>query len=259
MRNLFDQFKQPENRLTHALMCSLHEDPRLLKRFIRWATGESAPAGDLQLIEQSLPGEEEIEELTEQQRRGLPDGWIFNEEGWALLIESKIECRLGTVQIRAHRHTAQRRGFPQPKILALVTDTPKRAIDPELKIRLWTELYIWLKSEARNSEWARKLHEYMDVLEARLVKEEYLKSGTLTVFTGLPFCTESPYNYPEAKRFLRLAMDELRLRGDLHKTFGIDRNASGRGAITGKIRAVSGITFAWLGRPKRSTLPSTRI
>jgi hypothetical protein len=52
MRNVFDQFRQPENRLTHALMCSLYEDPKLLKRFIRWATEEAAPTGDLQVVEQ---------------------------------------------------------------------------------------------------------------------------------------------------------------------------------------------------------------
>jgi hypothetical protein len=66
------------------------------------------------------------------------------------------------------------------------------------------------------------------------VKDEYLKAGTLTLFTGVQFGSETPYNYLEAKRVLRLAMDELRLRDDLHKAFGIDRSASGRAAITGK-------------------------
>ena len=234
MRNLFDQFQQPENRLTHALMCSLHEDPRMLKRFVRWATGERAPTGNLRVAEQSLPGQDEGEELTEQQRRGLPDGWIYDDDGWALLIESKIECRLEADQIQRHRFTARRRGFTQLHTVALVTELPERVIDSELKIRRWTELYIWLKAESRNSEWARRLHEYMDILEAKLVADEYLKTGTLTLFTGVPFGTESPYNYLEAKRVLRLAMDELRLRDDLHLAFGIDRNTSGRAAITGK-------------------------
>src|SRR6202022_1680285 len=79
-----------------------------------------------------------------------------------------------------------------------------------------------------------RLYEYMNILEAKLVKDEYLKTGTLTVFSGVPFGTEDPYSYLEAKRVLRLAMDELRLRDDLHTAFGIDRSASGRAAITGK-------------------------
>lgn len=137
-------------------------------------------------------------------------------------------------QIRRHRFTAQRRGFTRVHTFALVTDLPEHVVDPDLKIRRWTELYTWLKLESRDSEWARRLHEYMDILEVKLVKDEYLKTGTLTVFTGVPFGTESPYSYLEAKRVLRLALDELRLRDDLHKAFGIDRSTSGRAAITGK-------------------------
>jgi hypothetical protein len=29
----------------------------------------------------------------------------------------------------------------------------------------------------------------MDILEAELVKDEYLKTATLTVFAGVPFCS----------------------------------------------------------------------
>lgn len=234
MRNVFDQFQQPENRLTHALICSLGEDSRLLKRFIRWATGEPAPSGNLHVVEQMLPGEENQEELSEQQRRSLPDGWISTDDGWALLIESKIGCRLEADQIKRHRLTALRRGFTRVSILALVLETPKQSIDSELKIHLWTELYTWLQGEGQDSEWARRLSEYLEILEAKLVRDEILTAGTLTVFSGIPFGMDSPYNYPEAKRVLRLAMDELRLRNDLRKAFGIDRNAGGRSAITGK-------------------------
>jgi hypothetical protein len=234
MRNLFDQFQQPENRLTLALMCSLHEDPKMLKKFVHWAIGEAAPAGTLSVVEQSLPGEDEGDELTDLQRRGLPDGWVYSDSGWALLIESKIECRLESDQIRRHLYTARRRGFTQLHMLALVTDLPKGPLNVELHTRRWTELYTWLKSELRDSVWANKLSEYMEILEVKLVAEEYLKTGTLTVFTGVPFGTESPYNYLEAKRVLRLAMEELRLREDLDRAFGIDRNVAGRAAITGK-------------------------
>ena len=42
MRNVFDQYKQPENRLTHALVSSLSEDSNLLKNFVRWIAGTTA-------------------------------------------------------------------------------------------------------------------------------------------------------------------------------------------------------------------------
>lgn len=50
MRNLFDQFSQNENKLTHALVSALHEDRVLLKAFVRWVTGDMARGGQLEAI-----------------------------------------------------------------------------------------------------------------------------------------------------------------------------------------------------------------
>ena len=54
------------------------------------------------------------------------------------------------------------------------------------------------------------------------------------MFSGIPFGRNNPYNYLEAKRVLRLAMDELRRRSDLKNELGMDPAASGRSAITGR-------------------------
>ena len=61
-----------------------------------------------------------------------------------------------------------------------------------------------------------------------------MKEGSLTVFSGIPFGSDEPYNYPEAKRILKLAMDELRGRKDLARILRMNPNAEGRGAITGR-------------------------
>jgi hypothetical protein len=76
--------------------------------------------------------------------------------------------------------------------------------------------------------------DYMEVLEAKMVADGYLKEGKLTVFSGVLFGQDQPYNYREAKRILRLAMDELRTRKDLAKELGVDLEAPGRPAITGE-------------------------
>src|SRR5205823_1839197 len=102
-----------------------------------------------------------------------------------------------------------------------------------ISVRKWTELYCWLKQE-RQSEWARRISAYMQVLERKLVRDDYLKGGTLTVFSGIPFDADEPYNYHEAKRLLRLAMDELRKRADLKRELGMDSERNGRSAITGR-------------------------
>jgi len=234
MRNVFDQFREPENRLTHALMTSLGEEPELLRKFLFWATGSRPPKRQLFVQEQSLPGElEEAEEPEERERRGLPDGCIHDGETWALAIESKIVCPLESDQLRRHRTTIERLGFTDVHLLALVVKEPNRCAVDGLAVKRWADIYLWLSFQ-KQSAWATRLREYMEVMEAKLPKEQYLRDGTLTVFSGINFGKEIPYNYLEAKRILRLLMGELRTNKLLHKELGVDALAEGRGAITGK-------------------------
>jgi hypothetical protein len=235
MRHLFDQYSQPENRLTHALVSALANDSGLLKKFIRWATGDKSPISELNIVEQTLPGDEEPQDESEAVRRGLPDGWIYDTEGWCLVIESKIESPLNRDQLERHRRTAERRGFTRINLLALVTDLPNPATlnGTDVNVRRWADLYCWLLRE-RQSEWAGRLASYMEVLEQKLVRDNYLREGTLTVFAGIPFGKDEPYNYFEGKRLLRLAMDELRQRADLKEQLGMDSEGEGRSAITGR-------------------------
>ncbi len=238
MRNIFDQYDQQENRLTHALTCALDAEPKLLDNFVKWVTGKSSPAKRLAIVEQNLPGEESVDDADEAHRRGLPDAWIHDGEQWSVIVESKIESRLNADQLERHRRTAYRRGFLDCHVVAFVTERPKWNC-PDATVLRWTDLYCWLLQQ-HGSEWSRRVAQYMEVLEAKLVGEGYLKSGTLTVFAGVPFDKDTPYNYFEAKRVLRLAMDKLRVRTDLRKGLRIDSTGSGRPAITG-----TGSTSVW--------------
>jgi hypothetical protein len=233
VRNIFDQYAQPENQLTHAVVSSLGADPALLRKFIRWVCGERPPSRRLEVIEQRLPGEEELIDETEVERRGLPDAWIHDGNTWALILENKIQAPLRASQLARHRRMAERRGFSDTRLASFVTERPKRLAFDGLRVIEWTELYAWLRKE-RTSEWARRLTEYMEVLERKLAEEEYLREGVLTVFAGIPFGRSYPYNYQEAKRLLRLALESLRERRDLRRAFGVNRHAEGRAAITGR-------------------------
>jgi hypothetical protein len=236
MRNLFDQYEQKENRLTHALMTSLNEDRALLGKFIKWATGKSAPSPPhtLTVLEQSLPGEEEPLYEEEQEHRGLPDGCIHDGNGWTLLIESKINARLGPTQLRGHRLSAKSHNLTNPDLLALVLNKPKLSETEDENVKQWTELYVWLKQEKQQCDWGGRLSHYMEVLEARMLKNGDLKEGTLTAFTGIPFTKEHLYNYDEAKRVIRLAMGELRSHTELSRELGVDLERKGKTAIKGK-------------------------
>jgi hypothetical protein len=45
MRNIFDQYPQPENRVTHALVSAFHEDSDLLRSFLAGIANCASPKG----------------------------------------------------------------------------------------------------------------------------------------------------------------------------------------------------------------------
>ena len=231
MRNLFDQYKHHENRLTHALASCLSEDTVLLTSFIAWAAGQKVSGRALSIVEQRLPGEPELDE-DEAERRGLPDAWIYSKDGWALLIESKVSSPIDADQIARHLRTAERRGFSDCSLLILAVETPSK-LPKKTKHVSWTELYKWLVSKKSSSAWAGRLASYMEIAEGRMLLDGYLREGTLTTFSGIHFDDQNPYSYPEAKRLLKLLMEQLRKSQALHTQLGIQLNAPGRGAITG--------------------------
>lgn len=236
MRSVFDQYNQPENQLTHALACALGEDRDLLTRFIKEIAGMVPPnIKHLQILEQQVPGEDSGYSEEETERRGLPDAWIHDGEGWALIIENKVQAVLTKDQLQRHCRVAERRGFSDIHILVIGINQPKFDL-PHTKFQAWTDIYKWLKKNQARSEWARRAAKYMEIWEGKMVAKDkaYLIDGAVTVFSGIPFGDEEPYNYSEAKRLLNLAIDDLRKRKDLERHLEMNPSGAGRGAITGK-------------------------
>jgi hypothetical protein len=234
MRNIFDQYTHPENRLTHALMASLDADRRLLREFIRWVPCRSRPSRKLVVLEQSLPGElVDGWSLGEEESRGLPDGWIYDDDGWALLIESKIAARADPQQIRRHLNMAKTRGASDVTVLWLTVMPVPHSLGRNVVSKTWAELYEWLTSSARSSEWAIRAAQYFEVAEVQADMKADIKEGTLTRFAGIPFGDDTPYNYPQAKRILGLLRARLAKRRDLKSRLRSDPSHAGRGAIKG--------------------------
>jgi hypothetical protein len=234
LRNIFDQYLQPENRVTHALLTALNEDRKLLDLFLRELVKVKPPAAAAKLLvlEQQFPGEDEPSEH-EVDLRGIPDGWIFDNEGWCVFIETKVLAVLRTGQIQSHRKTAARRGFRHVTAVAI---TPRRSTQlPADTVHLeWRTVYVWLRRHATTSAWARRTAEYLEIAEAKFIDAGQFVEGTLTTFFGFPFGRDHPFTYLEGKRVLGLAMDELRGRKDLQKRLGMNPKISGRPAITGR-------------------------
>jgi hypothetical protein len=232
MRNLFDQYQQPENRLTHSLLCSLDADRCLLQAFVRWITAGDRRGAPLIVQGQSLPGQPELAE-DEADRKGIPDGCISDGAGWALLIESKVGARWNPDQLRRHRATALRHGLEDVLILCLTSGRTRQEVPDRCVARTWPEVYSWLHEQASGSEWAKRTRDYFGVAEAKLLERETLREGAITMFSGIPFSDDEPYTYLQAKRVLGLLRDELLAHAGLRKRLAVDPDNPGRGAITG--------------------------
>ena len=235
VRNIFDQYSQPENRVTHALMTALSEDRKLLGLFLHELVRVRAPKrpAELAILEQRYPGEKEPRE-DELDRRGIPDGWIYDESaGWCVFIECKVLAKLSVDQIRRHQRTALRRGFKSVTAVAIAPQF--RAPVPSDVVSLeWRNVYAWLQCHAHESTWAKRTADYLEIAEARLVDALQFTEGTLTTFSGFPFSDDHPFTYLEGKHVLGLALSELRKRRALTKELGMKPSVPGRPVITGR-------------------------
>jgi hypothetical protein len=233
MRNIFDQYSQPENRLTHALAVCLYEDRKLLRYFLRFVKVKPPTRVDqLEVEEQSIPGDfQEVGTTGVDEPKGLPDIVIHDGSEWCLIVENKIQAHLSNDQMERHKSTLRRRGFECIHSLAMTKDAKQPA--KGIICRRWSDLYEWLGKNGVRGEWAERLRSYLRVAEARLIEQGDFTEGTLTMFDGFPFSTKNPYTYGEGKRLLRLATDALKKEKRL-KELGMDQETDGRGAIKGR-------------------------
>ncbi len=163
MRNLFDQYSQPENRVTHALMTAVYEDRNLLRSFLTEVANCTPPKAKqvFEICEQTYPGQPEPAE-DETDRRGIPDAWITNGEDWCLVIENKVLDAATTDQLTRHLAMARRLGFADPKALVLTVRDPVGDMPPDTLIIKWRRVYHWLIERAEESRWARRVSEFLE-------------------------------------------------------------------------------------------------
>lgn len=234
MRNIFDQYSQPENKLTHALVCALSADRRLLRPFLKWL-GTTPPSAmeSLTITEQQRPGIPLSADEDDEENPTLPDACIFDDDDWLLMIEAKVQARVDKRQLDGHLKSARRQGFSSPQLLVIAVDEQSDSENRSHIFRTWREIYAWFRKHVDQSAWATEFTEYLEIFEARMIALNYGIRGTLTMFDGLPFDSENPFNYREGKRLIGLLGDELRRRPELDE-LGADLTARGRSKITGK-------------------------
>lgn len=230
IRNVFDQYSQPENKLTHAFYCVLNQDRHLIRQFLEWIGVPNIPLTEqLHVTQQSVPG---LPIEASDGNDGLPDLCIYTDNGWGVFFEMKAQSKLTASQIKRHSATAKRFGFEQPILVAVTVDPLSESITDLCLTLQWRQLYAWLASIKKPTFWTEELVRYFEIFEERAVDNQYEIRGTITMFNGLRFDDRRPYHYREAKRLLRLLGDELQSRNDLALEVGIDPHGSRRTAIT---------------------------
>lgn len=241
MRNLFDQFQQPENQLSHALASVLTVNPLLCLRFVEWLSGKRVPErSQLVVVQQTIPGTVTTRPDPDE-RRGLPDICIHDGD-WCLAIENKVDAPLTTDQLNRHRRSVQR-AFETVEVAAITAVPRPPRFPDDIHHRTWEEVYCWLGSQLKRGNdqdafWCSQLRDFMRAFEARQMTEGSEMKNPLTTFDGIPFGNDYPFNYREAKLLIRQAMGILRKRPALKK-LGIDPACTGRPGITDEG------TFVW--------------
>lgn len=230
MRNIFDQYEQPENRLTHALATVLDQERKLLVPFLRWLGIKDVPKStELTITEQQVPGllQEDADELI---KKGLPDIAVFDNDSWVVLFESKVQAQVSLGQVERHRNTVRRHGYDSPWLVIISVEELRCELPARTIAITWRKIYAWMNGHS--TFWPQQLVRYMQVFEQKMLQQQYDIRGTITVFDGLRFDKENPYTYHEGKRLIRLLGDLLQQNKDL-VAIGVDPKGARRSAITG--------------------------
>lgn len=232
MRNLFDQYDQPENKLTHALVCTLQSDRKLIRPFLAELGIRRIPQlRQIHVTEQQIPGEAVFG--NENKSKGLPDACFYDNDGWAVLLESKVQAEIRLNQLERHAKTAERHGYDNSEVVLVSVNREDGSLPKHTHSIEWRKVYEWFNKQVRHSDWARRFVEYMRIFESQMIAKNYKIQGTISMFDGFHFDKDKePYTYREGKRLIRLFRSELQKRKDLHK-IGVDPNGDGRPAITG--------------------------
>ncbi len=167
LRNIFDQYQVPENRVTNALLQTLQRDRRLLDAFIKKVIGRTVAKNEDIVFEAfKKPGADGDLKSSDEQTQSIPDGLIKIGENIAVAIESKIvKNAIRPEQLRSHlREVASY----NEKYLCVITPDDSSPIE-ELKAR--GEIGV-------NSIWLswREIYEMLGDYKSPKNAEEFLQS-----------------------------------------------------------------------------------
>ncbi|MFB0518300.1 MAG: hypothetical protein ACETWC_03350, partial [Acidobacteriota bacterium] len=216
--NIFNQYFQPENRVTNALLQVLSIDINLLRGFVK----------EVMKIDVSLSRSVKLSTLKEPydkyDRKNLPiignesltipDAFIYDEENnLNIFIESKLDTTLYYAQLKNHCRGHYLKGFNN-FLICISTDKEQPVVINDILKEAKNCKVIWLP-------WKTVYHWVCEILDDNICKNNYLNNYLCTQlkgylemhentsdFTGINF-QKDIYNYPQAKSFLKSLIEKV--------------------------------------------------
>lgn len=230
LRNIYDQYDQAENKLTHALISSLYHEPKLIRPFLKWLNIRNIPPlRKISMGLQGLPGQV-LTSIPENQN-SVPDAYFCNSDSWAIIIESKVQSNISDDQLHRHQKKAKSLGYDDSVVVVISVNPPKKFLS-DVTYVTWKKIYQWFSNKINQSFWAKHFVDYLEIYESKMLAQDYNIKGTLTMFSGFHFTNETPYTYREGKRLIQLLGQEFRKCDRLKNNLGFDPQSPGRPAIT---------------------------
>jgi hypothetical protein len=125
LRNIFDQYSQPENHLTNSLLLVFNHNRNLMQKVLK-QNGIKLSGKQVNLLSQVAP-------RTPSEASSIPDGYIYTEDyGFCVGIETKIQPNaLRRDQLEGH--LAQLAEYDRSHLLVLTPDEEKPQLIQELE------------------------------------------------------------------------------------------------------------------------------
>ncbi|MGO9016622.1 MAG: PD-(D/E)XK nuclease family protein [Dissulfurispiraceae bacterium] len=240
--NIFDQYKETENRLTYALAVTLDRSKGFMNNFLKEVAETNRLHGRPSVSAQFGGGQTD----NDGRRYGIPDlALIDEEEKNAIIIEAKLGASLDCQQLKSHENQAHRKGL---RVVAAIVITGRDLDQASLnewisheklkqtwKHVTWQQIYRFACQLAPTDQWADELRDFMEIMAEKLDEEEMEADVKIIDFAGISEDTRTNYSQKTAKRELRSLMDELRADKQFLKDIGIpdDQPPRKRKAIKG--------------------------
>lgn len=210
---LYDQYSNPENRLTHALLHTVGSSKWLISRFLKQIVGVNLSLGR-ETIEVSSQKEPFSKEDSDPEKvESVPDGWILTAGTNKLGIAIEVKNKKGTIKIKQlEGHSKRVSNYEHPYLLVITPDLSRpQKVDQfqhwrrQIRTiwRSWDEIYRWLINiKVSKSKISRK-----DQFLVSSMKKYLETRREVLGFLGIYF--PNGFNVTEAKEILASEMEAL--------------------------------------------------